>query len=165
MKRVWRIAREPIEAGNAVSDSTFMRTFRTEYNSIGEAEMSASKCATNEPGVRFTIFEVVSSYIVNGLTRETPEDLKAFAQDAVGENTLRAHATFPRGSRVRTTKDAKRGDWAQERLNVRWGVEGTIKKTHDSHGLVYIVRYDDGQTEAYDHAELEPANVSDKWPA
>ena len=58
------------------------------------------------------------------------------------------------GDIVVTTRDAKRKDWIGPR-DCRWGEWGTIVKVHDSHGVVYKVRHDDGMVVPYDADEVE----------
>lgn len=61
------------------------------------------------------------------------------------------------GTRVKTTskKTADR-EWMPEALVARkWGVTGTIVMHHDSHGLCYDVRHDDGTEGCYDPGEFE----------
>jgi hypothetical protein len=61
------------------------------------------------------------------------------------------------GTRVRTTKaSTPDGDWMPEvRAARRWGVPGTIMRHHDSHGLCYDVRHDDGTEGSYEPSEFE----------
>ena len=59
-----------------------------------------------------------------------------------------------RGKHVRTTKDAGATDWVCPR-NCQWGVEGTILRHSNSHGLCFLVLHTDGTEEWYDADELE----------
>ena len=61
------------------------------------------------------------------------------------------------GIRVKTTsKKSKDSEWMPEALVARkWGVSGTIVMHHDSHGLCYDVRHDDGSEGCYDPNEFE----------
>lgn len=61
------------------------------------------------------------------------------------------------GTRVKTTskKTADR-EWMPEALVARkWGVTGRIIMHHDSHGLCYDVRHDDGTEGCYDPNEFD----------
>jgi hypothetical protein len=62
------------------------------------------------------------------------------------------------GTRVKTTQqnESMSDDWtlyAQERR--KWGVEETVTDHHDSHGLCYDVKHDDGTEGTYDPSEFE----------
>lgn len=46
----------------------------------------------------------------------------------------------------------------------KWGVQGTILMHHDSHGLCYDVRHDDGTEGCYDPGEFEVL-LEDPYPA
>lgn len=61
------------------------------------------------------------------------------------------------GTRVRTTKkNTPDREWMPEALTARkWGVAGTIIMHHDSHGLCYDVRHDNGTEGCYDPSEFE----------
>ncbi len=62
------------------------------------------------------------------------------------------------GTRVRTTRanEGLRREWTDEGwARKKWGVQGTILTHHDSHGLCYDVRHDDGTEGCYDPSELE----------
>lgn len=61
------------------------------------------------------------------------------------------------GTRVRTTKSTTSdGEWSKEaRAARKWGVEGRIIMHHDSHGLCYDVRHDDGTMGYYEPTEFE----------
>lgn len=61
------------------------------------------------------------------------------------------------GTRVRTTKcRTEQKEWMPEAWVARkWGVTGTIIRHHDSHGLCYDVRHDDGTEGCYDPPEFE----------
>ncbi len=65
------------------------------------------------------------------------------------------------GTRVRTTQENPRlrDEWTEmARTKRRWGVEGTVLVHHDSHGLHYDVRHQDGTEGPYDPSELEVVN-------
>jgi len=63
---------------------------------------------------------------------------------------------LPIGAHVLTLRDAGSTDWSKGKRNgVRWGVEGTVVAVHDSHGLVYDVKHDDGTTAPYEPAEIQ----------
>jgi hypothetical protein len=48
------------------------------------------------------------------------------------------------------------GQWTQEaRESRRWGVRGEVIRYHDSHGLCYEVRHEDGTVGHYDPFELK----------
>lgn len=61
------------------------------------------------------------------------------------------------GTRVKTTtKKTADSEWTPEALVARkWGVTGTVAWHHDSHGLCYDVRHDDGTEGCYDPAEFD----------
>jgi len=62
---------------------------------------------------------------------------------------------FPGGATVRTTNDAGATDWTEvARLRRRWGAPGVVIRHHDSHGLVYEVRHEDGTVGCYEQEEL-----------
>lgn len=59
--------------------------------------------------------------------------------------TVKPWPPIPHGTPVRTTKDAGSNDWASEAVTKRrWGVQGVVLNHHDSHGLCYDVRHEDG---------------------
>jgi len=65
---------------------------------------------------------------------------------------------IPRGSVVKTTQPnlALRKEWTDEGWEKRkWNVRGRVVTHHDSHGLCYDVRHDDGTEGCYDPSELE----------
>lgn len=65
------------------------------------------------------------------------------------------------GTSVMTTEPNmdKRDKWTDEGWAKRkWGVEGKIITHHDSHGLCYDVRHNDGTVGCYDPSELEVIN-------
>lgn len=58
------------------------------------------------------------------------------------------------GTRVCTTAEEVT-DWTPEaQASRKWGVEGEILTHHDSHGLCYEVRHQDGSVGHYDYREL-----------
>ncbi|MBN1325878.1 hypothetical protein JW977_02775 [Candidatus Falkowbacteria bacterium] len=61
------------------------------------------------------------------------------------------------GTKVRTTRSkTKKKDWTPEAWKSRkWNVEGSITGYHDSHGLCYEVKHDDGTLGCYDPSELK----------
>jgi len=68
------------------------------------------------------------------------------------------------GTPVRTTEPnmSKRGEWTDEGwASKKWGVQGTVITHHDSHGLCYDVRHEDGTQSCYDPSELDvvPASI------
>ena len=61
-------------------------------------------------------------------------------------------------TRVRTTRlnEELRQEWTDKGwAGKKSGVLGTILRHHDSHGLCYDVKHDDGTEGCYDPAELE----------
>jgi hypothetical protein len=61
------------------------------------------------------------------------------------------------GTKVRTTlaNPSVKG-WLPECLASRqWNVKGTILKHHDSHGLSYEIRHEDGTVGHYDPSEFD----------
>ncbi len=62
------------------------------------------------------------------------------------------------GTSVRTTQ-ANWGlckEWTEEGwASKKWGVRGKVLTHHDSHGLCYEVRHEDGTVGCYDPSELE----------
>jgi len=63
---------------------------------------------------------------------------------------------YPIGLEVRTVQPkVPTTGWTQEALHARrWNVTGIITARHDSHGLCYDVRHDDGTSGAYEPHEL-----------
>lgn len=62
------------------------------------------------------------------------------------------------GTKVRTTQAnmALRKEWTDECwASKKWGVQGTVITHHDSHGLCYDVRHEDGSQGCYDPSEFE----------
>ncbi len=61
------------------------------------------------------------------------------------------------GTVVKTTESkSPRSEWTDETWASRkWGVHGKVVTHHDSHGLCYDVRHEDGTEGCYDPAELE----------
>lgn len=70
-------------------------------------------------------------------------------------------ATWPPvkpGTLVETTQPnlVMADEWTEEALIRRkWGVIGAVITYHDSHGLCYDVRHEDGSTGTYDPSEFE----------
>lgn len=64
------------------------------------------------------------------------------------------------GTNVVTTEaNPEIDDWAAGALcNRQWGVKGTVVMHHDSHGLCYEVRHEDGVVGCYDPSELQATN-------
>ena len=57
---------------------------------------------------------------------------------------------------VTTVPNTEVDDWTEEALLKRkWGVSGTIIMHHDSHGLCYEIRHEDGTVGCYDPTEFE----------
>ncbi len=59
---------------------------------------------------------------------------------------------------VKTTQPnlSMRKEWTDEGWARRkWGVQGKVITHHDSHGLCYDVRHEDGTIGCYDPSELE----------
>lgn len=62
------------------------------------------------------------------------------------------------GTAVKTTQPNwdLRNEWTDEGWAKRkWGVQGRVITHHDSHGLCYDVRHEDGTVGCYDPSELE----------
>ena len=62
------------------------------------------------------------------------------------------------GTRIKTTQpnEEMRREWTDEGwAGKKSGVLGTILQHHDSHGLCYDVRHDDGTEGCYDPSEFE----------
>ena len=67
------------------------------------------------------------------------------------------------GTRIRTTheNESMRREWTDEgRAAKKWGVTGVIVHYHDSHGLCYDVRHEDGSRGCYDPSEFEVLDES-----
>ena len=67
---------------------------------------------------------------------------------------------FP-GTPVKTTEPnmSKRNEWTDEGWEGRqWGIQGVVITHHDSHGLCYDVRHEDGSVGCYNPSELEVLN-------
>jgi len=60
------------------------------------------------------------------------------------------------GTRVKTLKENSNiTDWRIEaRASRQWNVYGTVVRYHDSHGLSYEVRHQDGTIGHYDPSEI-----------
>ena len=72
--------------------------------------------------------------------------------------TTEKYPPISRGTPVRTTSAnwSKRDEWTDEGWARRkWGVQGKVIMHHDSHGLCYDVRHEDGTQGCYDTSELE----------
>ena len=80
-----------------------------------------------------------------------------------------------KGTQIRTTEDAGRDDWvAENRMNIKWGVLGTVLRHSNSHGLCFLVLHTDGTEAWYDADEVEviedileqqeSQSTSTKWP-
>lgn len=61
------------------------------------------------------------------------------------------------GTKVVTTKsNPEIDDWTEESLRARlWGAKGVVIMHHDSHGLCYDVRHEDGTVGCYDPTEFQ----------
>ena len=73
-------------------------------------------------------------------------------------NAAKKYPPLQHGTKVRTTKPnmALRSEWTNQGLaSKKWGVEGTVIAHHDSHGLSYDVRHEDGTIGYYDPSELD----------
>ena len=77
---------------------------------------------------------------------------------ADGETVREEWPPIKPDTQVKTTQpnsDMLNG-WSKEALlERRWDVSGVVFSHHDSHGLCYGVRHDDGSTGYYDPSELE----------
>lgn len=72
--------------------------------------------------------------------------------------TASVYPPISRGTTVRTTQPNLdlRDEWADEAwVRRKWGVQGKVLTHHDSHGLCYDVRHEDGTVGCYDPSELE----------
>jgi len=59
------------------------------------------------------------------------------------------------GQRVKTVPGHEASDWTAEALATRrWYVKGEIIRYHDSHGITFEVRHDDGTIGHYEDHEL-----------
>ena len=70
------------------------------------------------------------------------------------------HERLHEGTRVRTVKhfsvEHEMREWtAEAQCRRKWGVVGTVINHHDSHGLCYDVRHDDGTVGCYEPEELQ----------
>ena len=66
--------------------------------------------------------------------------------------------TLSNGTLVKTTKpnQSKRTEWTDKGWNARkWGIKGEITDMHNSHGLYYDVKHEDGTNAGYDPSEIE----------
>lgn len=62
------------------------------------------------------------------------------------------------GTRVKTTQEdsATANSWTKDaQKRRRWGAEGAVITHHDSHGLCYEIRHDDGTVGCYDPSEFD----------
>ncbi len=73
------------------------------------------------------------------------------------KNTTNKWPPLDPGTRVKTTsKKTPDAEWMPEALLGRkWGVIGTVVMHHDSHGLCYDVKHDDGTEGCYDPNEFD----------
>ena len=59
-------------------------------------------------------------------------------------------------TRVQTLKPLHNDRYNKESIKERkWGTMGAVLQYHDSHGLCYTVKHDDGSTACYDPDEIE----------
>ena len=67
------------------------------------------------------------------------------------------------GTEVRTTEPnmEMRREWTAEAwASKKWDVRGTVVTHHDSHGLCYDVKHEDGSIGSYDPSELEVVSTT-----
>jgi len=70
--------------------------------------------------------------------------------------TNKGYPPISPGTLVKTTEDTGCDDWTREALASRkWGVRGMVITHHDSHGLCYEVKHEDGTVGYYDPSEIE----------
>lgn len=72
--------------------------------------------------------------------------------------TTKKWPPIDRGTEVRTIQPnvEKQHEWTEKGwASKKWGVRGRILRHHDSHGLYYDVRHEDGTEGCYDPSELE----------
>lgn len=84
-------------------------------------------------------------------------DAKIFAYE-YREPKYRGYPPISHGTRVKTTVEnvKMRREWTREALACRkWDTEGEVIAHHDSHGLCYDIKHDDGSTGSYDPSEFE----------
>lgn len=94
------------------------------------------------------------------LDRANPKDLitEKEYQRIVRETATKKYPPISARTKVKTTQAniALRKEWTDEAWEKRkWGVQGTVITHHDSHGLCYDVRHEDGTEGCYDPSELE----------
>ena len=72
--------------------------------------------------------------------------------------TTETYPPISPGTSVKTTQPnlEKRREWTDKGwASKKWGVRGSVITHHDSHGLCYDVRHEDGTEGSYDPSELE----------
>ena len=77
---------------------------------------------------------------------------------ATGPQATKKWPPIDPGTEVKTTQPnmEKRHEWTEEGwASKKWGVRGRILRHHDSHGLYYDVRHEDGTEGCYDPSEFE----------
>lgn len=92
------------------------------------------------------------------LTRSAANAAVGLLQKIFEETTLGKYPPISVGQKVRTTQANMmlRKDWTDEGWDSKkWGMQGIVVNYHDSHGLCYEVRHDDGSVGSYDPSELE----------
>lgn len=75
-----------------------------------------------------------------------------------GPQTAKKWPPIDPGTEVRTTQPNmdKRREWTEEDwARKKWGARGIILRHHDSHGLCYDVRHENGTVGCYDPSEFE----------
>lgn len=76
----------------------------------------------------------------------------------LAQKLLLSHTHLPDHTRVVTTQanESMQREWEKSAWESRrWGVEGTIIAHHDSHGLHYDIRHENGHVAPYDPSEVE----------
>lgn len=104
-----------------------------------------------------TLYKDLSRFMREHLKRGV--DRLSVARRAYGqlEKTMKYPLISP-GTSVKTTEPnwSLRKEWTDEGWGRRrWNVRGTVITHHDSHGLCYDVRHEDGTVGSYDPSELE----------
>jgi hypothetical protein len=86
MKRIWRIM--PVlnfrgTTGNQHAEITrnAIDIYEREFNAKSAAEKRAEELARKNPGQKYEVYEIISAYVVDGMTRETPRPERAVRRE------------------------------------------------------------------------------------
>ena len=126
----------------ALKSETFL-DLNVRHNTRGEVESALCRKA-----------ELLDSETKTGFSDFHSSTLNSFGI----QNKTITYPPISPGTSVKTTKPnlSMRDEWTDEGWAERkWGVRGKVLVHHDSHGLCYDVRHEDGTVGCYDPSELE----------